>query len=180
MQLTAAEIAALTALDPDLDLAFTGGLTDSTGKLLVPALPGYQAAANVKGATPTDQRPVVRQSYMIALIPLLRAATPPWIEIGSAGAPAFQNGWVNFGSGEETAAFSINAFNECFMKGLVKSGTVGSPIFTLPFGLAGIRRFAIISNSAAGQLVIDTSGNVFASTPTVPGSSVSLNISFKV
>lgn len=56
-----------------------------------------------------------------------------WIPIGSAGAPAFTNGWSNFGGAFATAAF-MRKNGVTYLRGFVKSGTIGSAIFTLPAG----------------------------------------------
>lgn len=58
-----------------------------------------------------------------------------WINVGSGGtAPAFQNGWLNYGSGFAPARFMKLPDGMVVMQGLVQSGTVGSIIFTLPVG----------------------------------------------
>lgn len=57
-----------------------------------------------------------------------------WNEIGSSGAPAFQNSWVNNGgANDETAAFRAR-FNDLYLKGLIRTGAIadGTVIFTLP------------------------------------------------
>lgn len=58
----------------------------------------------------------------------------PWHEIGASGEPAFQNSWVNYGGSWATAAFFKDRLGVVHLKGLVKNGTVGSTIFTLPSG----------------------------------------------
>lgn len=162
--LTTAEVAALAAFDIDLDTAFTGGLADGGGNILVPKLAGYE--------TTTDElKPLVRQSFEVAIVPLLRvlaAAVQAWVEIGSPGAPAFQNGWVNYGSSFATAAYYIDPFGVVHIKGSVKSGTLGSPIFTLPVGPVGDRVFAVDSGngSATGEVIVSSNGNVTAFSPT--------------
>lgn len=58
----------------------------------------------------------------------------PWREIGATGEPAFANAWVNFGSTNETAAYYKDGVGVVRLKGVIKSGTVGSNCFTLPTG----------------------------------------------
>ena len=72
-----------------------------------------------------------------------------WIEVGSGGAPAFENSWVNFGSGYATAAFSKDALDNVSLKGVVKSGS--GVCFTLPTGYrpAGHEVFACQGNNGS-------------------------------
>jgi hypothetical protein len=60
-------------------------------------------------------------------------ADTAWHEVGAAGEPAFQNGWMNYiGAAQwETLAFRVNSEGWVFFKGLLQQGTA-SPIFTLP------------------------------------------------
>lgn len=71
LALTTQEQATLTALDPDIDQAASGGLTDQSGNLLVPRMPGYNESASTV-ATPSDQRPIIRQALEVFLVPLMR------------------------------------------------------------------------------------------------------------
>ena len=64
-----------------------------------------------------------------------------WHEVGSAGQPAFTNGWVNAAVGPSPAgaAFTKDATGVVHVRGQVKSGTVSSnvsvgSVFTLPAG----------------------------------------------
>lgn len=79
--------------------------------------------------------------------------------IGGAGEPAFANGWTNFGGGESVANF-YKYRERVYLGGLVKSGTVGATMFTLPVGYrpGGNVRFAVISNGAFGYFSIDSAG----------------------
>jgi hypothetical protein len=57
-----------------------------------------------------------------------------WNEIGTAGKPAFQNSWVNYGGGFNTAAYRVDADGWVWLKGLITGGGVNSVICTLPVG----------------------------------------------
>jgi hypothetical protein len=57
-----------------------------------------------------------------------------WHDVGATGEPAFQNSWVNYGSGYAVASFGKTQQGIVYLKGLVKDGTLGSTIFTLPAG----------------------------------------------
>lgn len=68
-------------------------------------------------------------------------------EIGAAGEPAFQNGWVNDNPAvSETAGFYKDPFGRVHLKGMIKNGTVGDgtayAAFTLPTGYRpALRKF---------------------------------------
>ena len=57
-----------------------------------------------------------------------------WHEVGGTGEPSFENSWVNYSVAWSTAGFRIDAEGWVHLKGLVKSGTNGATIFTLPEG----------------------------------------------
>lgn len=48
--------------------------------------------------------------------------------------PTFQNGWINYGSSFETAGYMKDELGFVHLKGMVKNGTAGAAIFTLPVG----------------------------------------------
>lgn len=57
-------------------------------------------------------------------------------EVGGAGQPDFQNGWVNFGGTTRTLAFK-KIGSRVFFKGVIKSGAMNDltlPVLTLPSG----------------------------------------------
>ncbi len=58
-----------------------------------------------------------------------------WHEVGDGGEPAYQNGWVEYNATEYGgASFYKDASGVVYLRGLVKSGTVNTTIFTLPTG----------------------------------------------
>jgi hypothetical protein len=78
-----------------------------------------------------------------------------------AGARRSSNAWVDFaGAYSQTAMRKINGDVE--LRGLVKSGVIGSAIFTLPAGWrpASSLLMATISNGAFGSVQIDNTGVV--------------------
>jgi hypothetical protein len=83
-------------------------------------------------------------------------------KVGSQGAPAFANSWVNFGSNWADAAYWKDPFGVVHLRGLIKSGTVGNTAFTLPPGYRpGVNEtFSTISNAAVGRVDCLTSGAV--------------------
>jgi len=81
-------------------------------------------------------------------------------------APSFLSSWVNFGSLYTNAGYWKDADGMVHLTGLVKSGTVGQPIFQLPAGYrpATQQVFAAISNGAIAQVDVATHGDVLATT----------------
>jgi cytoskeletal protein CcmA (bactofilin family) len=57
-----------------------------------------------------------------------------WIEIQSAGAPKFQNGWTNYEKEFNTAAFFKDSLGIVHLRGLVQGSTLAKAIFQLPEG----------------------------------------------
>ena len=82
--------------------------------------------------------------------------------VGATDEPAFANSWVNFAAGWAPAAFykDVNGIVHCH--GLVKNGTVGATIFTLPTGYRPLdgQIFASVSNSLIADLRVQTGGEV--------------------
>lgn len=72
MFITPEEQSVITALDGDLDLAFLEGADSVSGAEVVQPMPGYDLAGDVAGATPSNQKPLVRDSFRLALLALLR------------------------------------------------------------------------------------------------------------
>lgn len=99
-----------------------------------------------------------------------------WTEIGSDGAPAFENSWVNYDSLHNSAAFYKDPFGIVKLKGLVKTGTIGTAIFTLPTNYRPDKYcvYPIIANDAIATLNVLDDGQVVPTT----GSNVWLSIDF--
>ncbi len=77
----------------------------------------------------------------------------------------FQNSWVNYGSGYTDAQYFKDQFGVVHLRGLVKSGTIGTvPVFTLPAGYRPAKNhlIAACSNSAYGQVNVNPNGEVWA------------------
>lgn len=95
---------------------------------------------------------------------------PDFHDIGATGEPAFQNGWVNWGAPNFPAGYWKDPFGFVHLRGVIKSGTVGSAAFTLPPGLwpsATAGPFIVMSNGAAGRIDVGSDGTV---TPLLPSS----------
>lgn len=77
----------------------------------------------------------------------------------------FLNSWVNHSPDIfNSAAYFKDLFGVVHLKGLVKDGTIGQAIFTLPEGYRPSKRelFVTISTNAIGKIYIHTDGNVSA------------------
>ena len=81
-------------------------------------------------------------------------------------APTMGNSWVNFGAPYQVAGYTLTPGSEVKLRGVIKSGTVNTTIFTLPAGYrpASDRIFSVISNAAVGVLVIQSDGDVILTT----------------
>jgi hypothetical protein len=161
--LNAKEAALLAAIDGDLDAIFGGGAVDPSNTTVLPPLSGY-APPTTAGAL--DIRPVVRNSFRSALLGLLHhLVAEGYTEVGATGAPAFQNGWTNYLSGYNTAAFFKDPFGVVHLKGLIQSGkTIPTVAFQLPAGYlpAGRCLFAASTNpNTIGRIDVDVDGSVW-------------------
>lgn len=94
----------------------------------------------------------------------LSAPDTGWVEIGSGGsAPAFLSGWVNYSTEYNSCAFRKDAFGYVHLKGLIKNGTIGYAIFTLPSGYRPAKRYLLTTSTnpnAYARLDIQVTGNV--------------------
>lgn len=83
-----------------------------------------------------------------------------WHTVGAAGEPTFQSSWVNFDA--RTAQF-IRVGRIVRLRGIIKSGTVGSVAFNLPAGFRPATRvtadhfFPCVSNNAFGAVTVNGS-----------------------
>ncbi len=86
---------------------------------------------------------------------------PSWTAV------SFQDGWRNYGSGYNTAAYYKSNTGRVYLRGLVKAGLTGHErtIFTLPAGLRppGRELRIVISTDSAGRIDIMTDGRVVPS-----------------
>ena len=109
----------------------------------------------------------VNSTIQVANAAAVQVSVPDtsWHEIGAAGEPAFQNGWVNYGGTNSTAAFRKDAFGFVHLKGTVKSGTLAAAAFTLPAGYIPSQMFNLCtqSNGTVCQVNVYTNGIVWLS-----------------
>lgn len=84
--------------------------------------------------------------------------------VGVAGNAQFAGTWVNFGGTNESAHYYKDPWGRVFVGGVVKLGTIGTTIFTLPVGYRPKENvgFAVNSNGAFGVCTINPDGTVVA------------------
>jgi hypothetical protein len=83
--------------------------------------------------------------------------------IGTAGNPAFQNAWTNFGGGRATAGFFKDQQNIVYLKGSITGGSNGTTAFTLPAGYRPAATLLLPVASGSGLIVtatLDSSGGL--------------------
>lgn len=179
LTLTAAEQAGVSAADTALDASLTSGMINPDTSANTDALAGYAMAA-VGGTPATDKRPLVRGPWKMAWVALTRALST-FVEPVTLVSP-FLNSWVNFDvSISNAAGYYKDLTGRVWLQGRVKSGVVGSPIFTLP---AGYRppltvQYAVDSNGAHGTLKVEPSGDVTLAVGTNVSASLE-GVSFRV
>ena len=87
-----------------------------------------------------------------------------WHEVGDANEPAFENSWVNYGSGYSTTGFMKDPHGMVKLKGVVQSGTSGTVVFTLPAGYrpGATCIFSAVNVNGGGHstVSVNTSGQV--------------------
>ncbi len=87
-----------------------------------------------------------------------------WHAVGGTNEPAFANSWVNFGGVYAPARFRRDINGWVTVEGLVKSGTVGTTVFTLPAGYRPATNCNIyqpvVNNGALGVVEFQDGGAV--------------------
>lgn len=81
-------------------------------------------------------------------------------------APTLAGAWVNFGGTQQVAQYRMVG-DRVFLRGVVKTGVIGTAVFTLPAGFRppspnGDLQFTVSSNSAFGVVGISPAGVVTA------------------
>jgi hypothetical protein len=96
-------------------------------------------------------------------------------KVGDSGNAVFSGTWVNFGGTNESAQYMKDLMGFVHIGGVVKSGTIGTVIFTLPAGYRPeeAKIFAVASNGALGICTVNPDGTVVASS----GSNVYFSLS---
>jgi len=89
------------------------------------------------------------------------------IELGKWITPTLLNGWVNFGGTSSDTKYMKDSQGFVHIKGFVKSGTLGTTLFTLPTGyrpdaVLPIATVANDGNTVIAHVDIEANGNVIS------------------
>jgi len=109
----------------------------------------------------------------------LPASQLPTVEVrkkvGDVGNAQFTSGWTNFGGTNESAQYMKDPWGFVHLGGVVKGGSPGTNIFTLPTGYRPeeAKIYAVASNNALGICTVNPDGTAVASA----GSSVYFSLS---
>jgi hypothetical protein len=136
--------------------AGTWVLVNSDGTVMVNRSSGSGAYFDIEFDTDSVN------AYNTGSFPYLPVTIEPWHSVGAAGEPTFLNGWVNFGGNLSTLAFRKSPDGRVWIKGQVKSGTAGTPVFQLPVGYRPPERCDWDQNGTSQATLIDTDGTVYA------------------
>lgn len=101
-----------------------------------------------------------------------------WHNIGAAGEPAFQNGWVNYGGVYAAVGFRKDPLGKVQLRGLVKTGASGTVAFTLPVGYrppASMVFTCWASGSVLATVQINVDGTLGISGPAAVTTSTALD-----
>lgn len=117
---------------------------------------------------PVEAEPIQGNlDHLAKQFPLTRKAQSIEVpnQVGVGANPAFQNSWVNY---DTTTFYGLRYWKDpmdiVHIEGLIKLGTIGTTIFTLPAGYRPTNGhlFVVISNGAIGRVDIAPTGNVVA------------------
>lgn len=77
-------------------------------------------------------------------------------------APTLLNSWVNFGGTRNPVGYYKDQNSRVYLRGVIKSGVVGSAAFTLPSGYrpANAEIFSVVSNDLFGAVNVLSTGDV--------------------
>lgn len=86
-------------------------------------------------------------------------------KVGTTGNAVFAGSWVNFGGTNESAQYYRDPWGRVYIGGIVKSGTIGTTIFTLPAGYRPeeAKIYPVVSNGVFGICTVNPDGTVVAS-----------------
>lgn len=104
----------------------------------------------------------VRPDGSIKLNPSAIVSGDRWHVIGATGEPAFANSWVAAGGIDQVPRFIRDPFGFVHIEGLMSTGVVNSPAFTLPVGYRPAARhlYSVVANDAFGRMSIAADGTV--------------------
>ena len=91
-----------------------------------------------------------------------RVDSTSFVDQPSWTAPTFTNGWLNYGGGFQTVAYYKDFLGIVHVRGLIKSGTLSQPMFTLPAGFrpSATIGFATNTDTGIGNLQVTALGQI--------------------
>lgn len=122
---------------------------------------------------PPDFLPNLKSEKMTASQTLVIADNMEYLKeprfraINGTGQPPFTSSWANYGAGWQVAGFWKDPLGWVHLRGMIASGTVGNPAFTLPPGHRPLvtELFGVMSNGAAGRVDVQSDGLVVPQSP---------------
>jgi hypothetical protein len=115
----------------------------------------FTAVPSGPASNPTTDNQLTRKAYVDAYF------------TGPTAVSVFTNSWVNFNAGSEATARYSKVGSIVILEGIIKSGTIGQPAFTLPAGYRPPRRIIAVCGTDGGgtatdaaRLDIETDGDV--------------------
>lgn len=181
IQLNSAQAGAISRLETQLETANLSGVEFPPGTPIIDKMDQYDKPIIVNGLDQTSiYKPKLKGPFK-ALIAALMGAIESWNEVGS-----LSNGWTSFDGGSTftTPAYYRTILGEVRLKGLIKSGTVGTgaggQVFQLPTGYRPAKTliFGVSAGSAFGEVRIDNNGWVYAAVGTNTATSLD-GVSFR-
>ncbi len=101
----------------------------------------------------------------------------------NAGAPGgawtpltLANSWANFGAGTAPAAYRVIG-DTVDLRGVIKSGTAGTPVATLPVHPALIEIFSVQADSGGARVDVDEHGQIIVRSYFSGGTNARLSLS---
>jgi phage minor structural protein len=91
--------------------------------------------------------------------------------------PSLQNGWINYGGSFSQVAYKKDPMGFVHIKGMVRSGTIGSACFTLPSGYIPSEQMTRVTNCDTGMARVDVfrDGQVYIQSGSQTWTSVELH-----
>jgi hypothetical protein len=77
-----------------------------------------------------------------------------WHKVGTAGEPAFQNSWTNYGAAQQLAQFRKFPDGKVKLSGYIKGGATSTVAFTLPVGYRPPDQVAFICYASNGNCLV--------------------------
>lgn len=194
--ITAVSFAAANATNPRIDLVVAtvqdAGYSGATNNWVTQVVTGTAAGSPSAPAIPASSMVLAEVAIAANATSVVNANitdkrvfanTPHWYNVGDPSVPVFEHSWVNYGGGYSPVGYCLDNQGFVHLRGMAKSGSMGTVIFTLPAGFAPPYNnlFTITSNGQWDFLTVSSAGGVTADPGSGSNAYVSLDgISFSV